>query len=209
MLYQIESEGAVEQRKELERLLMTDPSMEKEVQKLIRKVLFVVRKRIGEAAQNKSVMKADPRQAYKAVKTAVYRQLLGGNVSILSKRHAGSKFSAYEPPRKLTAGQRGGNRRKRSDRSADLLHYAGSDRGFVLRFLNAGTGNRNIKFKSDPNREEWPSVSKWNAHPNTGFRGNIAARNFFGPASQKAMENGVQELTNMIDQLIKEQIQQQ
>ena len=200
-------DGLVQQKQELEALMMSNPAMEKRVQKLIRKVLMAARREVSKAATGK--MKSDPRKAYKAVKTAVYRQLLGGNVSILSKRHAGTKFSAYEPPRKLTAGQRGGNRRKRSDRSADLLHYAGSDRGFVLRFLNAGTGNRNIKFKSNPKREEWPSASKWNTHPNTGFRGNISARNFFGPASQKAMENGVQELMNMIDQLIKEQIQQQ
>ena len=77
----LEIDGIVEQRKELDKILMSNPKMEKQVQKLIRKVLMEVRRHIGNAA--KSSMKSDPRQAYKAVKTAVYRQILGGSVSIL------------------------------------------------------------------------------------------------------------------------------
>jgi len=192
-------DGLVEQQKELEALMMKNPAMEKKVQGLIRKVLGEVRRAMSNEA--KSAMKSDPRQAYKAVKRAVYRQILGGNVSILNKKKRGTQFSAYEPPRKLTPGQRGGNRVKRSQRTEDLVHYAGADRGFVLRFLNAGTGNRAIKnFNYDESRK----VDKWNKHPNTGFRGRIAARNWFGNRSQKEMENAADHLTQLIDELIKQ-----
>jgi len=193
-------DGLVEQQKELEALMMTNPAMEKKVQGLIRKVLGEVRRAMSNEAKN--AMKSDPRQAYKAVKSAVYRQILGGNVSILNKKKRGA-FSAYEPPRKLTPGQRGGNRVKRSQRTEDLVHYAGADRGFILRFLNAGTGNRNIKhFNYDEKRK----VDKWNKRPNTGFRGSIAARNWFGNRSQKEMENAADHLTQLIDELIKQEI---
>ena len=68
--------GFVKQRKELERLMMTDPSMEKRVQNIIRDTLKAVRSVVSSDAA--SAMKADPRQAYKAVRTSVYRRILGG-----------------------------------------------------------------------------------------------------------------------------------
>lgn len=198
----VKIDGLIEQQKTLEALMMKNPAMEKKVQGLIRKVLGEVRRAMGNEA--KGAMKSDPRQAYKAVKTAVYRQILGGNVSILNKKKAGTQFSSYEPPRKLTPGQRGGNRVKRSPRTEDLVHYAGPDRGFVLRFLNAGTGNRGIKhFNYDESRK----VDKWNKHPNTGFRGSISPRNWFGNRSQKEMEHAADHLTQLIDELIKQELQ--
>lgn len=197
----IETDGLVEQRKELEKLLMTNPDMEKKVQGLVRKVLMIVRANIGRAAQD--VMKSDPRQAYRAVKTSVYRQILGGSVSILNKKKPGVKFSDYEPVRTLRSGQRGGNRRARSERTRDLIKYAGSDRGFVLRFLNAGTLDRDINFTFDESRR----VTKWNRHPNTGNRGHIAARNFFGNRSHQEMEKAAENLVTLIDELIKQELQ--
>ena len=198
----IEIDGLVKQRQELERLLMSDPKMEKNVQKIIRTVLTHVRKDVANAA--KGAMKSDPRQAYKAVKTAVYRQILGGNVSILNKKKRGTQFSAYEPPRKLRQGQRGGNRRARSQRTYDLIHYAGPDRAFVLRFINGGTpGDRNLRnFRYDEDRK----ADKWNKHPNTGYRGHIAARNFFGQVSHASMRKASEELTQLIDELIKQEL---
>ena len=84
-----EVDGIVRQKQELESLLMSNPEMEKKVQGLIRKVLLAARRTISGDA--KGVIKSDPRQAYKAVKSAVYRRILGGNVSILSKRKAGNR----------------------------------------------------------------------------------------------------------------------
>lgn len=196
----IEVDGFVKQRQELERLMMSNPAMEKKVQGLIRKVLMTVRKHLSNDA--KQEMKSDPRQAYKAVKTAVWRQLLGGNVSILNRRKAGTKFSAYEPLRTLTPGQRGGNRKRVSERTRELMRYAGSDRGFILRFINAGTQERSISFNPDGNRK----VNRWNRNPNTGNRGRIASRNFFGQHSHTEMEKAAQTLTELIDELIKQEI---
>jgi len=199
MANNIEIDGLVKEQKALEALMMSNPDMEKKVQGLIRKVLMTVRRAV--AQQAKGAMNSDPRQAYKAVKTAVYRQILGGSVSILNKRRGGTQFSDYEPPRTLRAGQRGGNRRERTGRSQNLLHYAGPDRGFILRFLNAGTADRGVEFAYNESRK----VDRWNKHPNTGNRGRIRARSFFATSSHQAMRKASEELTHLIDQLIKQE----
>ena len=178
----VEIDGLVKEQKALEALMMSNPDMEKKVQGLIRKVLMTVRRAV--AQQAKGAMRSDPRQAYKAVKTAVYRQILGGSVSILNKRRGGTQFSDYEPPRTLRAGQRGGNRIPRSQRTNDLIHYAGPDRAFVLRFINQGTSTRESRY---------------------GNRGSIRARNFFATSSHQAMRKASEELTQLIDQLIKQE----
>jgi hypothetical protein len=199
-------DGLVQQKQELEALMMSNPAMEKQVQKLIRKVLMAARREVAKAASGKR--KADPRKAYKAVKTAVYRRILGGSVSILNKR--GTKFDHYEPPRTLRPGQRGGNRRPRSQRSDNLLHYAGDSRAFVLRFLNAGTNARYIQFTGDSNRSRVNRGSqggtKYGKTINTGRRGNIAPRNFFSSSSHRAMQKAADQLSILIDQMIQKVI---
>ena len=204
----LEIDGLVKQREELEKLMMSNPAMEKKVQGLIRKVLMEARKEIGSGIKFKH---GDPRQAYKAVKTAVYRRILGGSVSILNKRRAGTPGN-YEPPRTLRPGQRGGNRRTRSDRTQQIMNYAGSSRAFVLRFLNEGTQGRSIEFRYDAARENVKrgsrggNVSKYGKTTNTGRRGNIAPRNFFGQLAPSAMDKAVENLTNLIDELIKNEL---
>ena len=203
----VQIDGLIQQRQELEQLMMSNPQMEKRVQKLIRQVLLAARKEVSNAA--KEAIKTDPHKAYKAVKTAVYRRILGGSVSILNKR--GTKFDNYEPPRKLQPGQRGGNRRLRSQRSDQLLHYAGDSRAFVLRFLNSGTQGRVIEFTSDPHRpkvkrgSQGGDIRKYGKTTNTGRRGNIAARNFFGNSSHIAMQHAAGQLSTLIEELIKKE----
>ena len=204
-------EGFVEQRKELEKLLMSNPAMEKKVQGLIRKVLNEVRKNIGNAAQDSSVMKSDPRQAYKAVRSAVYKRILGGQVNILRRRRAAAG-GTYTPTRTLRSGQRGGNRRERSERTMRLESYTGADRGFVLRFLNAGTASRGVKFAYNEAREnvhrgsQGGNIQKYGKTTNTGSRGRIEPRNFFGNRSQQEMENAARNLEVLIDELIKKEL---
>ena len=203
---QFEVDGLVKQRKELEQMLSSNPDMEKRLQKVIRKVLMQARKTVMDSIQFKH---GDPRKAYKAVKTAVYRKILGGSVSILNKR--GVKFDNYEPVRKLRPGQRGGNRRARSDRSNKLMHYAGDSRAFVLRFLNAGTQGRAINFEYDEAREhvhrgsQGGNVRKYGKTINTGYRGNIAPRNFFGNSSHRALQQAAAELDKLIDDMIRKE----
>lgn len=205
-----QTEGFVEQKKELEKLMMSNPAMEKKVQGLIRKVLGVVRKNMSKAAQD--AMDEDPRKASAAVRTMVYKRILGGNVNILQKRRASGKGGAYTPTRTLKSGQRGGNRRTRSEKTMKLESYTGSDRGFVLRFLNAGTHKRVVRFTSDEARESvhrgsrGGNLQKYGKTINTGFRGKIVPRNFFSIRSHAEMEAAAQNLERMIDELIKQEI---
>lgn len=203
-----EVEGFVEQRKELDRLLMSNPAMEKKVQALIRKVLAAVQKSLGQSAQDS--MKSDPRKAYKAVRMMVYKRILGGNVNILNKKRATAGSSSYTPTRTLKSGQRGGNRRERSERSMKLESYFGSDRGFILRFLNQGTQERLINFLPDNRREHvhrgsrGGNLRKYGKTINTGRRGSITPRNWFGQRSQREMESAAENLTQYIDALIQQ-----
>lgn len=205
-----EVDGFVEQRKELDRLLMSNPAMEKKVQGLIRKVLAAVKKSLGQAARDK--MKSDPRNAYKAIRTAVYKRILGGNVNILNKRRASSAGGSYTPTRTLRSGKRGGNRRARSERTMKLESYEGSDRGFILRFLNAGTNDRYIDFLPDNSREhvhrgsQGGNIKKYGKTINTGRRGRIKARNWFGSRSQREMEAAANNLEKFIDALIQQEL---
>lgn len=208
-----EVEGFVEQSKALDKLLMSNPEMEKKVQGLIRKVLNEVRKSIGQASRQPNVMKTDPREAYKAVRAAVYKRILGGNVNILSKRRASANGGSYTPTKTMKSHQRGGNRRPRGGRTMKLESYFGSDRGFVLRFLNSGTQERVVKsFNIDDARvhvhrgSRGGNVRKYGKTVNTGSRGMIKARNFFVHASQTAMAGAAENLTQMIDTLIKQEL---
>ena len=184
---QFEVDGLVKQRKELEQMLSSDPDMEKRLQKVIRKVLMDARRQVSQSAQG--AMKSDPRQAYKAVKTAVYRRILGGSVSLLNKRRAGAPGS-YEPPRTLQPNQRGGNRVKRGDRTQTVMNYQGADRAFILRFINQGTTRRTAGTRG--------------GHL-TGNRGSIAARNFFSSSSRQALQQAAAELDNLIDDMIRKE----
>lgn len=141
-----------DQQKRLARLFVDNPETRKAVRKAIRKELDETRKRI--MRDIRAEMPNDPRQAYRAVKYSLYRQILGGNVSILNRRKAG-RGCRYTPPRKLDLNphQRGGNRTKRESQTTERLNsYFGADRSFILRFLNSGTpggrvtryGNRGI-----------------------------------------------------------------
>lgn len=203
-------DGLVEQVKELEALMTSNPAMEKKVKGLIRKVLSVVRSNMSKAA--KDTMGSDPRHAYKAVKSTIYRQILGGNVNILQKKRA-SGGGSYEPTHTIRQGQRGGNRRTRSPRTKSLQSYWGAERGFILRFLNAGTTDRYIKnFLPNSAREhvhrgsQGGNIKKYGKTINTGYRGAIKARNWFGSRSQQEMERAAENLSKFIDELIKQEI---
>lgn len=202
-----EVDGLVKQRKELDAILASNPEMEKKLQGLIRKVLLEVRRNLSSSARGE--MSSDPRQAYKAIRTTVYRQILGGNVNILSKKRRSGGGGSYQPPRNPS--RRGGNRRARSQRTQSIESYWGADRGFILRFLNAGTQGRTIQFTGNPARENinrgsrGGNVSKYGKTTNTGNRGRITPRNFFGQRSQAEMEKGAEMLTTLIEDLIQKE----
>ena len=185
----------VEQRKVLEQALSTNPKTQKALQKLIRRVVMEARGKVVSAAEN--AIKNDPRHAARAVRTAVYKKILGANINIYNSRKAHGSTS-YEPPRTLSAGQRGGNRRKRSPTTARYMGYDALDRGFILRWVNDGmtkTNPRVVEFTPNDRRK----VDRWNKRPNTGNRGAIAARNFFKGAGERALVQAADALANLID----------
>lgn len=194
--------GLDELDKKLAQLKTDSPGFEKRLRDVIRKILGKARANLRKDAASGLDMQSDPRKAYKAVRFAVYKKILGGQVNILRSRRAG-KGSLYEPPRRGTSDPkgRGGNRRERSSRTTNLMTYSGVDRGFVLRFLDAGTDDRAIRFTANPRRKE----DKWNKHPNTGNRGAIAARNWFRGASLQELQKVAGEMDELINKIIKEE----
>ena len=184
----MEVTGLDELSKKLDRLQAHDSQMEQRITKIIREAIKAARSMVTQHA--KGAVGNDPRHAYKAVRSMVYKRILGGNISILQKRKAGSGKSGYEPPRTLRPGQRGGNRVPRSARTQQMMDYEGSDRGFILRFLNSGTGQRTAGSRNG------------RLH---GNRGSIAARNWFPSSGQRAMNAAAQYIIDEIDRLIAEE----
>lgn len=193
--------GLSEFEQKLEQLKTTNPGFERRLRSVIRKILGHARANLQKEAASGLRMESDPRHAYKAVRYAVYKRLLGGQVNILNSRKAGGE-TGYRPARTLTPGQRGGNRRVRTSRNLDI--YEGVDRGFVLRWLNGGmtkTNPRTIRFTENDNRK----VDKWNKHPNTGNRGAIAPRNWFRGASLAELQSVAGEMQALIDKVINDE----
>jgi hypothetical protein len=71
----------IENNIHLERLLTTHPEMEKKVRKIVRQVLKGAQASVAQAADLQST-----KQAAQAVRKAVYKKLLGGNINVLDSR---------------------------------------------------------------------------------------------------------------------------
>ena len=174
----IEIKGLEERIKQFSEASTKNPMMQKRINEVIRQALAIVRKNLSNDARSGLGMKSDPRSAYRAVRSVVYRKIFGGQVNILQSRRA-NNMRYYEPQRTLQPGQRGGNRRQQSQRTREMMSYQGKDRGMVLR--SDGTTARDTRY---------------------GNRGSIAARNWFGPASQREMMNMAEKLDAMINDIV-------
>lgn len=180
--------------------MSTDPKMRQVIQQHIREALYEARREMMEAfpAEN------DPRGSRRAIRTAVYKKVLGGNINILTGRKGHGGSDGYEPPRKLVPGQRGGNRMKRSPRTAQIMGYPPLDRGFILRFVNSGTKTRVIGFRNTlkGNRGRYESiVSRIHSgdKARTGNRGAIAPRNWFMQAAESSMGTAAATIAELIE----------
>lgn len=167
---------------------MTERNIEKDVRKIVRYVLQRAAKELRKDAH--AILPNDPRKSYKAVRSAVYKRLLGGQVNILSRRKNNGRMYVGHPQRKLRLGQRGGNRMTRSKRTNQVDSYYGSDRGFILRFLNAGTDPRYAGTR-DGNMKH-------------AFRGRLTATDWFGTASQKELEEASGMFADLVERAIEE-----
>ena len=171
-----------QQNRAFGRLMATDKETRKRIQKIIREELKDAAKRLREDA--KYELKEDPRKAFRAVKSSVYRRILGGNVSILNPKRAGARYQLIRE-RKLDMNphQRGGNRRPRSARTEQVDSYFGKDRAFILRFVSSGTAARSTRY---------------------GNRGSIAARNWFQNMAPHEMELAAGNLAEVIEEELAE-----
>ena len=204
-------EGLQEQMKQLDALLASNPEMEKRMRRVISKVMVKAQKWTQKEIAGD--MPNDPRHAAKAVRKAVYRRILGGNINILRKSRATEAASNYTPTRTLKSGQRGGNRRLRSERTMRMDSYNASDRGFILYWLNSGTGTRQERgFRNDPHRSQvrrgsqGGDVNKYGKTTNTGARGSISARNVFASNIVALGEFIDRELNKEFSDLLKSQV---
>ena len=204
-------EGLQEQMKQLDALLASNPEMEKRMRRVISKVMVKAQKWTQKEIAGD--MPNDPRHAAKAVRKAVYRRILGGNINILRKSRATESASNYTPTRTLKSGQRGGNRRLRSERTHRMDSYNASDRGFILYWLNSGTGTRQERgFRNDPHRSQvrrgsqGGDVNKYGKTTNTGARGSISARNVFASNIVALGEFIDRELNKEFSDLLKSQV---
>lgn len=173
---------AQNQQAALAALFVKSPETRKRIRKIISEELKDVAKRLREDVRYE--MKEDPRQAYKAVRSALLKGIMGGKVSIASPWRAGAGHR-FERPRKLDMNpwQRGGNRTKRSPETERMDSYVGRDRAFVLCFLNAGTAERKTRY---------------------GNRGSIKATNWFKNMAPKEMELAAENLANVIEEELAE-----
>jgi hypothetical protein len=170
------------QNEALAALFVSNKETRKRIRKIIREELKDAVKRVREDARY--AMDNDPRKAYRAVKSMIYRKILGGNISILQRKKAGTRYQLVRD-RKLDRNphQRGGNRRSRSARTEALETYFGADRSFVLRFINAGTVTRTTKY---------------------GNRGAIVARNWFANDAPHEMDLAAENLSAVIEEELAE-----
>lgn len=185
---EINQQLAEQQSRALAALFIDNPDTRKRIRKIVRAELLEAAKRLREDARYE--MKDDPRKAYRAVKSTVYRKILGGNVSILNPRKAGARYQLIKP-RKLDQNprQRGGNRVKRSSRTEAVDTYFGKDRAFILRFVNSGTARRDAGTRGG------------RLH---GNRGSIAARNWFGNMAPHELDLAAENLANVIEEELAE-----
>ena len=184
----------------LQAAMTTDPNMRKAIQQHIREELWKARKEMINSA---TFANGDPRQSLRAIRNSVYDKILGGQINIRKSKSDHGGGNGYTPPRKLVPGQRGGNRRPRSERTEQINRGSPLDRGWILNILNKGTKTRVIGFRNTikGNRSRYDSLTT-RIHrgdkSRTGNRGSIAARNWFMSSAESAMANAAANIAEMI-----------
>ena len=202
-MFSFEADNVVilQEQKALEAALSTNPKTQKALQKLIREVVLEARRRVVNSIKFDN---GDPRNTRQAVRTTVYRKILGGNLNLFQgKRRKDRHNNTYHAPKKLRPGQRGGNRMKRSRRTQQILSYSPIDREFIMRFVDSGTKQRFVGFRNErkANHNRYlQTKALWDAGENrTGNRGAIAARGFFARYGERAMELAADRLAGLIE----------
>ena len=178
---EVNDAAVVEQKQILDQLLSTNPKTQKALQQLIHQVILEARAQVVSSIQFKN---GDPHQSRRAVRSTVYKRILGGNINILNSRKAHGT-QAYQYQRTLRQGQRGGNRVKPTIRTLQMQSYAPQDRGFILRWVNEGVPG--------------PRQAGTRGGHISGNRGSIAAQPFFRSYGERALERAAEHLGTLID----------
>ena len=175
---EIDKDALEAQARKLAALVVDRPEMRKRIRSAIRKELQKARGRLSGAVRG--ALADDPRKAYRAVRYAVWKRVLGGNLNILNSRRAGARYWVNRERKvDMNPGMRGGNRRRMSARTVQVQSYFGKDRGFNLRFVNSGTAVRDTRY---------------------GNRGRIVARNFFLGNATQELETAAERLGGLIEE---------
>ena len=197
--FEVDNMVFVEDQKILEAAMTTDPKTREALQKLVRKAILEARRAV---VNNIHFDNGDPKNTRQAVRTTVYRKILGANINIRNskKKHG---VNTYVTPRHSQGYNRGGNRMKRSRRTQQILSYSGLDRGFIMRFVDSGTKQRFVGFRNErkANRNRYIETKRtWDAGgTGLGNRGRIVGRNFFYQLGMNALEIATGRLAELIE----------
>ena len=200
-MFSFEADNIVilQEQKALEAALSTNPKTHKALQKLVREVVLEARRNVVNSIQFDN---GDPRNTRQAIRTTVYRKILGGNINILNSKKKHGKNS-YQTPKTSRGNKRGGNRMARSVRTQQILDYSGLDREFIMRFVDSGTKQRFVGFRnamSSNHNRYLQTKDRWDAgKTGTANRGAIAARGFFSRYGERAMEIAADKLAVLIE----------
>lgn len=180
-------------RKHIEAMLTANPDVKKALQDLIREEIAKARGRLKEDI--KAALPGSKMESYRSVRRQVYKSVLGGDLNINNMKRGTASWRWVQKTRKidLNPHQRGGNRRRRTQRSAQIEGYEGKARGFILRFVNDGTKQRFIGGRNNA-RNYYDMVRK-----GTGNRGQITPRNFFYPNAEREIQVAATAIASMID----------
>lgn len=185
------------EEKMLRSLMLLDTSFEKRLRDFIAQEIKEARNSIVSQIKFEN---GDPRGARHSIRRIVYDKILGGAIVIPPQTKASTK-NDYEPPRKLTPKQRGGNRIIRSLRTDDIMHYGPLDRGWILRMVNAGThpryaNGRNGRWDKKGMNRTFFRLQREGDY----YRGSIAPRNFFHDYGNRAVSAAIQNIRRMVDE---------
>ena len=203
---EIDKDALEAQARKLARLSVDSPDTRTRIRKEIRQELQKARGRMSKDTHGQ--LTNDQRQTFRAVKYAVWRRLLGGNLNILNSRRAGARYWVNRERKvDMNPGMRGGNRRPMGAKTYKVMTYWGKDRGFILRLVSGGGKNeRKIAFVSDEHRskvnrgKQGGDVSKYGQTTNTGRRGIISPRNLFLGSAQTELDKAAEAIGGMIEE---------
>lgn len=189
------------QEKNLEKMMTDNPQTRQAIQDLIRETMWEAR---NATANEVMGIVGNRGQSARALRNIVFKKVLGGNINILNMKKGTAAWKVVQKTRKVEQNpkMRGGNRRKRTTRTAMVEGYEPKARGFILRWQDEGTRQRfavgRNHFGRTKNNLQYGKI----AQRGLGNRGKIIAGNFFFRIASKHLGTAAQKLATMIEQEI-------